>query len=199
MYGILRDKTGPRQNPSSPLVQFLNEIFGPGAFNAGHLISDEFGGSNLAKNIVPMEERMNKSYYRSFELGARNVIRSPAAKNLAYLFMKVNVSYEGDAWRLIPVFMPLHQETEERMVKKRLRNLQETLEQVPQKVFLTVVYIDIATDPGKVILKTILSNFEFDARSREVQKFSEGLSEPANLVPWLLEHTVPDLDTVIKY
>ncbi|RKT13286.1 DNA/RNA non-specific endonuclease [Paraburkholderia sp. RAU2J] len=39
----------------------------PERFDAGHLIGDRYGGDGAAYNLVPMEERVNRSWFGSFE------------------------------------------------------------------------------------------------------------------------------------
>lgn len=37
------------------------------SFDAGHLVADRYGGEGSKRNLVPMEQRMNRSWFSSFE------------------------------------------------------------------------------------------------------------------------------------
>ena len=57
---------------SGPVNQFMEQLASAGVaatnrFDAGHLIGDRYGGSGGAENLVPMEARMNRSWFSAFE------------------------------------------------------------------------------------------------------------------------------------
>jgi len=97
-------------------------------FDAGHLIASRYGGDGRWHNLVPMEERMNRSWFSAFEARVQTHVDAGEA-----IYADINASYGGDA------FARLLSETEiNGLTPLQQRNLARDFERIPQAITATV-------------------------------------------------------------
>jgi hypothetical protein len=98
-------KVSSNRHPSSqiavsrPVNDYIQKLKGNGInidveFAGGHLIGDQYGGSGGVENIVPMEQRMNGSYFVSFEGYIASHVRD-SVTNGTMIYANVTVSYSN--------------------------------------------------------------------------------------------------------
>ncbi|WP_232280738.1 eCIS core domain-containing protein [Chloroflexus aggregans] len=83
---------------SEPLNRAITDLQAQGVtinarFDAGHLIASRYGGDGSWRNLVPMETRMNRSWFSAFEARVQTHVDAGEA-----IYADINASYGGDAF-----------------------------------------------------------------------------------------------------
>lgn len=83
---------------SRPLNRAITDLQTQGvtinaSFDAGHLIASRYGGDGSWRNLVPMEARMNRSWFSAFEARVQTHVDVGEA-----IYADINASYGGNAF-----------------------------------------------------------------------------------------------------
>lgn len=118
---------------SEPLNRAMTDLQAQGVtinarFDAGHLIASRYGGDGSWRNLVPMEARMNRSWFSAFEARVQTHVDAGEA-----IYADINASYGGDA------FARLMSETEIRsLTPLQQLTVAAVFERIPQAITATV-------------------------------------------------------------
>ncbi|MGC8802111.1 MAG: DNA/RNA non-specific endonuclease, partial [Chloroflexus sp.] len=118
---------------SEPLNRAITDLQAQGVtinarFDAGHLIASRYGGDGSWRNLVPMETRMNRSWFSAFEARVQTHVDAGEA-----IYADINASYGGDA------FARLLSETEiNSLTPLQQLTVVPVFERIPQAIIATV-------------------------------------------------------------
>ncbi|OAN38273.1 hypothetical protein A6A03_05125 [Chloroflexus islandicus] len=118
---------------SEPLNRAIADLQAQGvtinaSFDAGHLIASRYGGDGSWRNLVPMEARMNRSWFSAFEARVQTHVDAGEA-----IYADINASYGGDA------FARLMSETEiNGLTPLQQLTVAPVFERIPQAITATV-------------------------------------------------------------
>lgn len=118
---------------SEPLNRAMTDLQAQGVtinarFDAGHLIASRYGGDGSWRNLVPMEARMNRSWFSAFEARVQTHVDAGEA-----IYADINANYGGDA------FARLMSETEIRsLTPLQQLTVAPVFERIPQAITATV-------------------------------------------------------------